>query len=111
MITKNDIHASIRYYEQEQPTIENCKILASLYTCLDHFVDNTEKELTEIIPAYKKYAEIKKKFQLHEISEEILLNSAKIVCRETIEFLELLYRCSDTEREREVFKSLENTRF
>ena len=107
MITKNDVYASIRYYEQEQPTIENCKILASLYTCLDHFdKSDEEKELNDIIPAYQRYVEIKRKFQMHEISESALLDATRIVCLETTEFLSLLYRGSDTESERELIRTI-----
>ena len=112
MITKKDIYASIRYYEQETPTIDNCKILASLYTCLDHMdAEEGEEELTDIIPAYRKYAEVKRKYQLHEVAEVELLRAAKIVCIETTEFLSMLYSGSDTEEERELIRDIVNRNF
>lgn len=107
MMDINIINQTIGELEDADTTFFNCQNLASLYIVRDRLnQEKLDKELYDIIPTYKKYCEVKKKFQMNEVSENIVIDQLQRVCKETKEFINTLYCHSDTELERNVIKQL-----
>lgn len=98
-----DINRTISELEQDSTTFENCEKLASLYIVRDNF---NQDEVEDILPQYIKYMDIKKRYQLGEVSEKLVAKQMKLVCKEVSEFLHQLYSSTDLPEEREVFKSM-----
>lgn len=113
-----DIKKEIEKLENDDTTHENAQKLASLYIVVEHLskkqIDDTEKELNDILPAYHRYIEIKRKYQLGEISEGLVIQGIKNVCKEIQEFISTLYSCTDMPEERDyilnMIKSLDKIR-
>lgn len=95
-----DINRAIDELEKENATFDNCRKLASLYIVRDKYTDEAEKELNDILPQYQKYVEIKRKYQLGEVSEKLVEKQIKIVCKEISEFISSLYSSTDIPEER-----------
>ena len=82
--------------------------LASLYIVRDHLkpveknVINKDvtKELNDILPQYKQYCDIKRRYQMHELTAEAVIQSLRLVCKEIDEFIHILYSSTDMEEER-----------
>lgn len=98
-----EINQSILELEQGPTTFATCEKLSWLYTVRDHLDQSNvvEKEYSDILPEYQKYKEIKRKYQLNEVSIDVLDESIHKVCLEISEFMKMLYSCTDTENERE----------
>ena len=92
-----DVRSTIAKLENDETTFENCQKLATLYIIRDNYVD---KELNDILPQYSKYADIKRKYQLGEVSEKVVEKQIKIVCKEIREFIHSLYTSTDLPVER-----------
>lgn len=101
-----DINRTIAELEEDSTTFENCEKLASLYIVRDKF--NTSDELDDILPQYRKYTDMKRRYQLGEVSEKTVEKQTKIVCREISEFLHQFYSSTDLPEERNIFKSMIN---
>lgn len=63
-------------------------------------------ELYDVIPSYKKYVEIKRKYQLNEVSDTKVLEELKILCKEIKEFIHTLYVSTYNNEERQLLKQL-----
>lgn len=108
------IEDNIKELESESTTVDNVKELAFLYIVHDHLKkenlrvgsDDIHDEFEDILPEYRKYVEIKRKYQLGEISEMEIKRSIKRVCKEVYEFIHTLYYCTDMPAERECIDSL-----
>lgn len=98
-----DINRTIAELEQDSTTFENCEKLASLYIVRDNF---NQDEVEDILPQYLKYIDIKKRYQLGEVSEKLVEKQMKAVCKELSEFLHQLYSSTDLPEERTVFKNM-----
>ena len=106
MLDITEINNTIEELENGSTTFDNCLKLASLYIVRDNYKqDEVEEELDDILPAYRKYVDIKTKFQLHETTQEAVIFSLETVCSELKELIITLYKCADFEQEREVIKS------
>lgn len=110
-----DVDSTIAKLEEDDTTFENCEKLASLYIVREYYLrslnepgNEVEDEIKDILPQYKKYVELKKKYQLSEISEKPIENSIKLVCKEIEELIRVLYRCTDMPIEREYIKKMLN---
>ncbi len=108
-----DVDSTIAKLEEDDTTFENCEKLASLYIVKDYYLkskkehgNDVEDEINDILPQYKKYVELKRRYQLGEISEKPIENSIKAVCREIEELVRVLYRCTDMPIEREYIKKM-----
>lgn len=108
-----DVNSTIEKLENEDTTFENCEKLASLYIVRDYYLkrqnetgNNVESEIRDILPQYKKYVELKRKYQLGEISEKPIEHAVKAVCKEIEEFLFMFYRCTDLPIERDYIKKM-----
>ena len=107
-----DINDAIETLSESDSTLSNVRNLASLYIVQDRLQNalktqnnSVESELNDILPSYKKYCEIKRKFQLKELTEEAVHKALERVCKEVNEFLHILYSNTDTEKEREILKA------
>ena len=101
------IQDTIEELEMDETNFLNCQNLASLYIVREYFQPNSyrepknvEKELSDIIPRYKEYCDIKKRYQMSEVAKEAVLNSMQFLCKDIIEFLDTLYSNTDMEEER-----------
>ena len=100
-----DINRTISELERDSTTFENCEKLASLYIVRDNF-NRTTDELSDILPQYLKYVDIKRRYQLGEVSEKLVEKQIKIVCKEISEFIRALYSSTDTPEERNYIKNM-----
>ena len=104
MLNITEINNTITELENGDTTFANCQRLASLYIVRDTFSNSTnavEHELSDILPQYKKYCAVKRKYQLNELTVDAVINSIDGVCKEIQEFIETLYGSTDTPKERE----------
>jgi len=104
-----DINRTIQELKEDSTTFENCERLAHLYIVREHlFTNDVQKEFNDILPQYVKYTEMKRKYQLGEISERAIEKQIKAVCKEISEFIHTLYTSTDMPSEREMIKSMIN---
>jgi len=102
-----DINRTIQELKEDSTTFENCERLAHLYIVREHlFTNDVQKEFNDILPQYVKYTEMKRKYQLGEISERAIEKQIKAVCKEISEFIYTLYTSTDMPSEREIIKSM-----
>lgn len=109
------IEDTIRELEQDATSFENCEKLASLYICRlmyknanmklsdasnDVSHDLTYIELEDILPAYCKYIETKRRYQQYEVVDKMLIYAMSDVCKEITDFVSTLYNNTETEAER-----------
>ena len=99
MLDIEEIDNTIETLENSSTTFDNVLKLASLYIVKEHMqnvstgqIDVSESELKDILPAYRKYVDVKKEFQLNHIDKSALISSMNIVCKEIHEFLTTLYQ-------------------
>ena len=104
-----DINRTIQELKEDSTTFENCEWLAHLYVAREHLFSNeVQKEFDDILPQYTKYADMKRKYQMGEISEPAIEKQIKIVCKEIDEFIRTLYFSTDMPIEREYIKKMVN---
>lgn len=98
------IEEAIEELENSETTVDNIKELSALYICRDHLMlsnhDAVESELEDIFPYYRKYRDIKRRYQLRQTNESEVAEGIKAVCRELTEFVETLYSGTDMNKER-----------
>ena len=106
------IDDAIEELENSDTTVDNVAELASLYIVREHLAGNvvsdTEKELNDILPNYKLYIGIKRKYQLGQCEESEVIHAVKSVCKELKEFLETLYYSTDMNKERICIRDMLN---
>lgn len=107
-----EIKNTIEALEESSTTFGNCEKLASLYICREYLTkksepaskepkeEEVEKEINDILPQYRSYCDIKRKYQLQEIGKEPVISSMKKVCTEIEEFIQILYSSTDMKEER-----------
>ena len=101
MISLDDITMTIKELESGNTTFDSCIKLAALYTVQDRFATHQDAPGSkETLPQYKKYCNIKRKYQMHEIGESAMFESMQSVCKEMTEFVSTLYSNTDTSVER-----------
>lgn len=106
--TINDL---IDELEHGDTSLSNIRNLSALYNVKSHLInkgieDSTTKELNDILPSYLKYIEMKRKYQMGEITEDAILSYLKYVCKEIKEFIRALYSGTDTPKEREIILTM-----
>ena len=104
------INENITILENSDTTVDNVQELALLYivrkglkSSLQTMVDG---ELKDVFPAYTKYIEAKRKFQLNEIDEFAMVKYMQLLCNEIKEFIETLYHTTDTRKERVILTEM-----
>lgn len=107
------INEFIEGIEAEEPTLKNCTQLASLYIVKKHLENiqatDVEKEIRDILPSYRIYADVKSKYAKHEVSEEAVVACLHNLCVEINDLLKLLYASTEMAKERkEIGKLVES---
>lgn len=107
------IQETIEALERDETTFFNCQNLASLYIVREYLKayphgeePQVEKELSDILPQYQQYKDIKRKYQMSEIAKEQVIKSINNVCSEIKEFFDILYRSTDMQEEREAITKI-----
>lgn len=98
------IQDNINELENADTTFDNVRELALLYVVRDNLKTSTQtvvtNEIDDILPAYQKYIDAKRKFQLQQTDETGMLKYIQLVCQETKEFILALYKGTDMRKER-----------
>lgn len=116
MLNIDEINNTIEQLESGATTYDNCIKLSALYNVKEHIenglkgqINESEtvlKEYDDILPQYKSYCDIKRKYQLHETTEQAVEVSIKDVCKEINEFIHTLYNNTDMQIERDCIKQM-----
>lgn len=107
MLNLSEISNTIEELEQGQTTFDTCIKLSALYNVREHLQkrsngqseqpqDKVEQELSDILPHYKRYIEVKRDFQLHKVDEETVMEYLSTVCAEINEFLCTMFYSTDS---------------
>jgi len=108
----NIIEDTIDELEQDATSFENCEKLANLYICRENYLkrfsqslDTSEhtykhSELQDILPAYCKYVEVKRRYQQFEVVDKMLIYAMQDLCKEIVDFVSDIYHNTETEAER-----------
>lgn len=99
------IDEAIESLEQEDTTVDNVKELSALYICREYLIKSnpvniSERELSEIFPYYRKYLDIKRRYQLDLTTEGEVIKGIKAVCKELTDFVDAMYSGTDMNKER-----------
>lgn len=115
MLDIHDVDRTIRELENGETTFANCSKLADLYIVRKYFETSKEmqeeyghkygdpkvkKELGDIMPSYTEYCDLKKHYQMGEITEKPVMSAMDKVCNEIYEFVYTLYSSTDMIEER-----------
>lgn len=105
------INELIADLEKSESSLSNIRNLSALYTVRDKLVpqisiDNTRKELDDILPSYIEYVTSKRRSALTLTSDEFVLINMQKLCKEINEFIHTLYTATNSEAERKVIKNL-----
>lgn len=111
MINKDILNNIIDELEGEDALFDICQELAAFYIIQDHMFKSEPKnevvsEFKDILPEYRKYVDIKRKYQKKELTESAVILSMQNVCTEIKQFLRTLYSCTDMPEEREQIRSM-----
>ena len=121
MLDIHEVDKTIRELEDGPTSFANCSKLADLYIVRKYFETSKEmqeeyghkygnakvkEELRDILPSYTEFCDLKKHYQMGEITEKPVLNSLDKMCSEIYEFMETLYNSTDMQEERDAIKEL-----
>ena len=107
MVDLTEIDATIEELENQPLNFDLCQKLSSLYTIRDHYKAGAViDEYNDILPSYKKFCEVKRQYQMSEISEDSVYKQLELLCSEISEFLQTLYQNTDTQTERDIIESM-----
>ena len=121
MLDIHDVDNTIRELENGETTFANCAKLADLYIVRKYYETSKEmqneyghdygnaevkKELSDILPSYTEYGDLKKHYQMGEITEKPVISALNKVCNEIEEFMHTLYSSTDMEEERSTIATL-----
>jgi len=67
---------------------------------------DVKKELADILPSYYEYVDLKRDYQMGNISESRVIKSLKFVCIEIREFVDTLYSSTDMNKERKCIREM-----
>ena len=111
MLNIDEVNNTIAELENGETTFDACIKLASLYTVKEHFDCNDEvvEEYNDILPQYRHYVEVKRKYQLGEVAETALEKQTMLVCKEISEFIQSLYSSTDMPTERNIIQDMINS--
>lgn len=118
MLNLQEVESTIKELEEGPTTLESCRKLAVLYIVRENNKNANlrdfsalqpgdtvvEQEYSEILPSYREFCEIKRKFQLHEIPKEGVMEKLSLLCIEIQEFLNTLYITTHSPEERELIE-------
>ena len=87
-------------------TFDSCIKLSALYSVRDNLHSDTQKELEDVLPQFKMYVAVKKKYQLGELHADDLKFAMRSMCWDISEFLETLYNNTELQDERETIHKM-----
>ena len=108
IMDKQVIIEAIAELENDEPTAENMQELANLYIVRDNIGNGYSYDAPEVLSSYAEYKEAKRKYQMHEGTEEGVLDCMHNVCTELQDLIILLYSNSDMRRERKQIQTMIN---
>lgn len=111
MLDLQEIQNTIDMLENGETTFVNCEKLAALYTVREHLTvsqDATEKEISDILPSYKVYAEKKALYLQHETTQDAVIYSLVNLCSEIQDLIHVIYINTNMEEERQKLNELVN---
>lgn len=102
------INEMIDELEESETSLSNIRNLSALYNVKSHMrkEDNATKELSDILPSYLDYIDIKRQYQLHEMPPDAVYTAMCNVCKEIKEFIRALYSGTDTQKERDLITQM-----
>lgn len=114
------IEDTIEELEQDATSFENCERLAYLYICRAEYYNrnmkrvdspesksnNTTAELHDILPAYQKYIDTKRRYQRYEVVEQMLIYAMDNLCDEIVDFISTLYCNTESTAERTIILNM-----
>lgn len=107
----NSIIEEIQTLESGPTTVNNVIELASLYIVKEQLqngnmpgINGLQAEINDILPAYNKYCEVKRKYQLNEISDDAVIYQLELVLQEIADLVCTIYRGTDMRKERRKIK-------
>lgn len=113
MINIVEIENTIKELEEGQTTFANCQKLASLYIVKQHLKPATYtksnevvREYNDILPMYSNYCDIKRKYQMKELTEDAVIDAIHNVSREIKEFIKTLYANVETQEEKQILTNM-----
>ena len=110
MLDLQEINNTIEELEDSNTTFDVCNKLASLYIVREYMQksvhNNVETELKDILPKYREYCKVRKRYQLGEIEEIAVQNAMQYVCKEIKEFMQILYTSTYNDTERIMLRNL-----
>lgn len=101
-----EINDTIEELENGATTFDSCIKLSALYSVRDNLHSDTQKELEDVLPQFKMYVAVKKKYQLGELHADDLKFAMRSMCRDISEFLETLYNNTELQDERETIHKM-----
>lgn len=102
-----EVNELIEELERCDTTYQNCNDLAGLYSVRDNLnAQKVEKEIDDILPAYRSYVEKKIKYQQGDTDKEGVVNALNLVCREIYDLIKMLFSSSDMPLERVKIQNL-----
>lgn len=113
MLNVDEINNTIKELENGSTTFESCNKLASLYIVRDNIKskDIVESELQDILPQYRTYCNVKRKYQLHEVTEQAVYTALTLLGKEVKEFYQSLISSADTPKEKEILQEIFQFRY
>lgn len=106
----DEVNNTIAELENSKMTFDTCQKLSSLYIIRDAqkttVKDDVVKEYSDILPSYTKYCDVKRKYQLSEVSDTQVYHQLELLCSEISEFLQTLYHNTDTQHEHDIIESM-----
>ena len=115
------IEDTIDELEQDATSFNNCEKLSYLYICRDNYYNrnmkridsleskserSTQSELDDLLPAYQKYIDTKRRYQKYEVIEQMLIYSMENLCDEITEFISSLYHNTESTAERQLILNM-----
>ena len=108
-----DVNEAINELQNSDFSLSNVRNLSALLNVREHLQnvtqskpDSLEAELSDILPQYKNYCDIKRQYQMHKLSDDEVVSAMRQVCKEVKEFLLILYQNTDTKIERTMIKNM-----
>ena len=108
-----EVNEAINELRNSCLTLSNARNLSALINVRDYLQnatqrkpDSLERELNDILPQYKEYCAVKRQYQLGRATDDLVVASMRLVCKEVKEFLLILYQNTDTKIERNMIKRM-----
>lgn len=108
-----EVNDAIKELQESSLTLSNARNLSALINVRDYLQnvtqsvpDSLERELNDILPQYKEYCAVKRQYQLGRATDDLVVASMRLVCKEVREFLLILYQNTDTQIERNMIKRM-----